>query len=67
MALGKKAQIVDVSLETAEDAERLEEQQTPAESPDASGETGGEPGCNHNGKAVGDVTDLENEDFLFVY
>ena len=53
-ALGKSAVIVDRSMMNAQ------ERAISAEADEANGNVGGE-------KAFDDITDLENEDFIFVY
>lgn len=81
VALGKSAVVVDMSLETAEEVERMEVMENSqhqgsareiadneADNPsrgDALEEDG--HGTQQGDKAFGDVTDLENEDFLFVF
>lgn len=81
VALGKSAVVVDMSLETAEEVERMEVLEhsqhqgsaretadNEADSPsrgDALEEDG--HGTQQGDKGFGDVTDLENEDFLFVF
>lgn len=80
IALGKGALLVDRSLETAEEVERIESMERAMEEhrermrndQDARGsEVDGldRPENDHkqDGKAFGDVTDLENEDFLYVF
>ncbi|KAH7322691.1 major facilitator superfamily domain-containing protein [Stachybotrys elegans] len=49
VALGKKAEVMDMSLETAEEVGEEEEEE------------------RRDDKAFSDATDLENEDFAFVY
>ncbi|KJZ79677.1 hypothetical protein HIM_01146 [Hirsutella minnesotensis 3608] len=80
-ALGKRAEIADLSLETAADAERIQRMQrsTPAyqsrmseEIPraihlESEGDQMGAQRSDNGVKAFSDATDLENEDFLFVY
>ena len=53
-ALGKSAVIIDRSMMNAQ------ERAISAEADEANGTVGGE-------KAFDDITDLENEDFIFVY
>jgi hypothetical protein len=66
VALGKSAVILDTSLYSAEEAERLRQQQTPT----AQGELV-EPGAENREDQVGarafdNLTDLQNEEFVFV-
>ncbi|KYK54072.1 hypothetical protein DCS_06028 [Drechmeria coniospora] len=74
---GKDAVVADVSLETAEEAERMEtlrQRQRPPVQRDQPGGLDGNgdhrPPCSGASKAsksFTDATDLENEDFIFVY
>ncbi|KAM0265607.1 hypothetical protein ACHAQJ_000039 [Trichoderma viride] len=81
VALGKSAVVLDMSLETAEDAERMEAleramregtQRLTEENGDtrlegADEENGVQPDDVKGRKAFADITDLENEDFVFVF
>ncbi|KAF7552521.1 hypothetical protein G7Z17_g4268 [Cylindrodendrum hubeiense] len=81
VALGKSAVIIDMSLESAEEVERMETMESSlrrgtssgignyeTSSPSGGDELGEDAHGNQQGdKAFGDVTDLENEDFLFVF
>lgn len=81
VALGKSAVILDMSLETAEEAERMEAleramregtQRLSEENGDtrlggADEENGVQPDDVKGRKAFADITDLENEDFVFVF
>lgn len=79
LALGKNATVLDLSLETAEEAERMEALERAMregtlriadENRDlcADEEEGArEAGLPSGGKAFADATDLENEDFVFVF
>lgn len=81
MALGKSAVLFDRSLETAEEVERIEamerimrEGRTRAETSDEDsgllreGEAERQrPDSKQGDKAFEDITDLENEDFVFVF
>ncbi|KAK7422786.1 hypothetical protein QQX98_001346 [Neonectria punicea] len=86
VALGKSADLVDMSLESAEEVERMEAMERAmredrrrmarGESSSPSGvdedeveaeEQGHEHGERQGDKAFEDITDLENEDFLFVF
>lgn len=80
VALGKKAKIVDMSLETAEEVERLGEVQramrhdaqshnviSDTEDAERSSDQEPEPAAGNKGTSFADLTDLENEDFVFVY
>ncbi|KAF5613573.1 allantoate permease [Fusarium subglutinans] len=81
VALGKSAVLVDRSLETAEEAERIEHMERSlrggvlreaeynedgrvAEAGDLEGDRADR---KDEDKGFGDITDLENEDFLFVF
>lgn len=81
VALGKSAVLVDRSLETAEEAERIEHMERSlrggvlreaeegedgrvAEAGDLEGDR---TDRKDEDKGFGDITDLENEDFLFVF
>ncbi|KAH7143625.1 major facilitator superfamily domain-containing protein [Dactylonectria macrodidyma] len=79
VALGKSAVVVDTSLESANEVERIETMQSALDH-DRTREVGdndtnnqqeeqeGHEHRNQQGdKAFADVTDLENEDFLFVF
>ncbi|KKO97616.1 hypothetical protein THAR02_10284 [Trichoderma harzianum] len=80
VALGKSAVILDMSLETAEEVERMEAlEQAMREGTQRLSEENGDTrlgGDEENGvqhedvkgrKAFADITDLENEDFVFVF
>ncbi|UKZ76489.1 hypothetical protein TrVFT333_004195 [Trichoderma virens FT-333] len=80
VALGKNAVILDMSLETAEEVERMESlEQAMREGTQRLSEENGDTrlgGDEENGvqpddlkgrKAFADITDLENEDFVFVF
>jgi hypothetical protein len=62
VALGKSSIVRDMSLETAEEVSRIEGMQR-AMREDGEGASEDTVG----GKAFADLTDLENEDFVFVY
>lgn len=69
VALGKKAIIMDYSLESAEEIERLKHvDRSIQETADVDDENS--PLSHQHeivDKAFADATDLENEDFIFVY
>ncbi|POR31583.1 Putative transporter [Tolypocladium paradoxum] len=81
VALGKNAVIADLSLETAEEVERMEELERAmqeASRGQSNGDVDSNPPDNNErcltpqkggtgSKSFADVTDLENEDFVFVY
>ncbi|RFU78238.1 allantoate permease [Trichoderma arundinaceum] len=81
VALGKSAIVLDMSLETAEEVERMEAleramregtQRLSEENGDTrlegdSEENGVQPDDVKGRKAFADITDLENEDFVFVF
>ncbi|KAI1019187.1 hypothetical protein LB503_009253 [Fusarium chuoi] len=81
VALGKSAVLVDRSLETAEEAERIEHMERSLRGGVLREAEEGEDGRVAEGgdlegdradrkdedKGFGDITDLENEDFLFVF
>ncbi|KAF5604091.1 allantoate permease [Fusarium pseudocircinatum] len=81
VALGKSAVLVDRSLETAEEAERIEhmerslrggvlreaEENEDGRVADAGDLEGDRADRKDEDKGFGDITDLENEDFLFVF
>ncbi|KAG5799033.1 hypothetical protein H9Q69_001973 [Fusarium xylarioides] len=81
VALGKSAVLVDRSLETAEEAERIEhmerslrggvlreaEDNEDGRVADAGDLEGEQADRKDEDKGFGDITDLENEDFLFVF
>ena len=81
VALGKSARVTDLSLETAEEAERLSRlaramPQIDPGQPNGSvdvalGDARDDGAVGHTAdkadKSFADATDLENEDFLFVY
>lgn len=81
VALGKSAVVVDMSLESAEEVERMETMENSQHQGrareiadnEAGNPSGGDAleedghGNQQCDKAFGDVTDLENEDFLFVF
>ena len=72
-AMGKSAVMRDTSLETAEEVERMRDNQAALRDGQARGEVGAdeEDGQGEDDtkgdKSFGDVTDLNNEDFVFVY
>lgn len=66
-ALGKSARVVDLSLETAAEAERMERLQQEAQSESAPNGRGNGHGNGKDDKAFLDATDRENEDFVYVY
>lgn len=81
VALGKSAVIADLSLETAEEVERMEELERAMQeggrrqpggnidsnSPDYNEGYLTQQKGDKGDKAFADVTDLDNEDFVFVY
>lgn len=71
VAMGKKAQIVDMSLETAEEVQRLEQVQEEMRNQSSRTQGDDAEGVDEVPKpesnAFADLTDLENEDFVFVY
>lgn len=82
VALGKSAVLVDRSLETAEEVERIEHMERSLRGGvtlrEATGDEDGRISQAHDledertdqkdgDKGFGDTTDLENEDFLFVF
>lgn len=58
--MGKAADIVDTSLETAKDSARLQKMNEEKEQ-----EEGADPAVL-NSRAFDDLTDLQNEDFIYV-
>lgn len=64
VAVGKSKQTVDLSLETAAEAERIERQQQEQPAPNECAEDNAD---GKNDKASLDATDRENEDFVYVY
>lgn len=81
VSLGKSAVLFDGSLETAEEVERIEAMERIMREGRTRGETSGEdsgllreddaerqrPDSKQGDKAFEDITDLENEDFVFVF
>jgi hypothetical protein len=73
-ALGKKVEIMDLSLESAQEVERMgemdralrEERERVSQEAGEDAEERGHHG-GKSGKAFSDATDLENEDFVFVF